>query len=143
VVNERDSERDAGQILRLRSGIRSAASEVASSSDLFAILWNALADMLGTAAAATLVRRAARRAAKRYPELADLGITRQSLDYHCEVPAIWKGPGAGPSEGLRELARELSLLLRDLTGNVVIDRLAQIPELRDKRVLVADPEEQS
>ena len=132
-----------GQVLHLRTGIRVAASEVASSSALFTIHWNALADMLGTAAAATLLLRAAQRASTRFPELADFGITRQNLDYRYTLPATWKGPGAGPSESLRELSRELSLLLRDLTGNVVIDRLGQIPELRETGVLPTDPRERT
>jgi hypothetical protein len=128
-VNERDSERGVGQVLHLRPDVRVAASEVTTSSALFTILWNALADILGTAAGATLLRRAAHRAVNRVPELAALGITRQRLEYRYELPAAWKG--SGPGEGLRELTRELWILLTDLTGNVVTGRLEQIPELRD------------
>ena len=112
-----------------------------STGDLFKVLWEALADILGTAAAATLLRRAAQRAAPRFPELAALSITRESLEYRYSVPSLWKEPADGPPQALCELARELWSLLVDLTGSVVVNRLAQIPELRD-RGIVPEREEQ-
>lgn len=112
-----------------------------SAGDLFTILWEALADILGTAAAATLLRRAAQRAVPRWPELAVLSVTRDSLEYRYTVPSAWKAPALDPPEALCELARELWTLLIDLTGSVVVNRLAQIPELRD-RGIVPQREEQ-
>ena len=102
---------------------------------LFTILWEALADVLGTAAAATLLHRAAKRAAPHWPELADLVFTRDSLEHRYAVPAAWKEPAAGPPQALCALVRELWSLLEDLTGPVVVDRLAQIPELRERNVV--------
>jgi hypothetical protein len=138
-VNERDSDRKVGQLLQLRPDPRPVAAEVASSSHLFVVLWEALADMLGAAAAATLLRRAAQRAATRLPELTELTITRQSLEYHYRVPASWKGSGPVPTDGIRELARELWKLLTDLTGGVVTGRLEQIPSLRGRGIIPPGP----
>jgi hypothetical protein len=98
---------------------------------LFTVLWEALADILGTAAAATLVRRSAQRAVPRWPELAGLSITRENLDYRYTLPPAWKNSAARPPQALCELAGELWTLLVDLTGSVVVNRLAQIPELRE------------
>jgi len=109
--------------------------------DLFALLWDALAGILGTAAAATLLRRAAKRAVPLWPELDALSITRESLEYGYTVPTGWKDPDPDPPQALCELARELWTLLVDLTGPVVVNRLAQIPELRD-RGIVPQREEQ-
>lgn len=106
-----------------------------SASDLFTILWEALADILGTATSATLLRRAAQRAVPRFPELADLSIRRESLEFRYTVPLAWKAPAPDPPDALCELARELWTLLVDLTGSVVVNRLAQIPELRDQGIV--------
>lgn len=111
-----------------------------SAADLFALLWIGLADILGTAAAATLLRRAAQGALPQAPELATLRITRQNLDYRYTLPSSWAGPVSDPSGALKALARELRSLLVDLTGSVVIQRLAQLPELR---VLIAEPREET
>ena len=120
---------------------RGGAGAQLSPGDLFGVLWEALADILGTAAAATLLRRAAKRAAPRWPELAALSITREGLEYRYTVPSAWKDPALEPPQALCELARELWALLVDLTGSVVVNRLAQIPELRD-RGIVPQREEQ-
>jgi len=127
------------QILRLRTvvSVRGGAKAGAelSASELFTILWLGLADILGTAAAATLLRRAAQRAVPAWPELAELSITRESLEYRYVVPAAWNEPTTTPPRALCELSRELWTFLVDLTGSVVVDRLAQIPELRDRGVV--------
>ena len=103
--------------------------------DLFTILWEALADVLGTAAAATLLRRAAKRALPLWPELKDLTFTRDSLEHRYAVPPTWNAPTSGPPLALCALVQELWVLLIDLTGPVVVDRLAQIPELRERNVV--------
>jgi hypothetical protein len=113
-----------------------------STAALFAILWDALADLLGTAATATLVRRAAQRATRRCPELGELVITRKNLDYGYDPPPRWKERKGGPPLALRELFSELRPLLVDLTGAVVINHLARIPELREHGLIPA-PEELS
>jgi hypothetical protein len=106
-----------------------------SASQLFTILWEGLADVLGTAAAATLLRRAARRAVPRFPELAALSIKRESLEYRYTIPPAWIDPAPDAPQALCELARELWTLLIDLTGSVVVNRLAQVPELRDRGIV--------
>jgi hypothetical protein len=103
--------------------------------DLFTILWEALADVLGTAAAATLLRRAAKRALPRWPELKDLAFTRDSLEHRYIVPVTWREPTPGPPQALCALVQELWGLLIDLTGRVVVDRLARIPELRERNIV--------
>lgn len=106
-----------------------------SAGDLFTILWSALADILGTAAAAALLRRAAQRAVVHWPELASLAITRERLEYRYSLPVHWKDPSSDPPRALCELARELCTLLVDLTGPVIVNRLAQIPELESRGVI--------
>ncbi|HEY6724540.1 MAG TPA: hypothetical protein VI197_10930 [Polyangiaceae bacterium] len=113
------------------AGVKDAANAngEGSAADVFALLWAGLADILGTAAAATLLRRAAQCALPRAPELAALRIARQSLEYRYTLPSSWTSV-SGPRGALQALARELWPLLVDLTGSVVIQRLAQHPELR-------------
>lgn len=107
-----------------------------SAADLFALLWKELADILGTAAAATLLRRAAQRARPRAPELAALSIMRQGLEYRYTLPSNWTSPLSDPSGALVALAQELWPLLIDLTGSVVVQRLAQVPELEALAVAI-------
>ncbi|MEO8185476.1 MAG: hypothetical protein ABI895_42245 [Deltaproteobacteria bacterium] len=106
-----------------------------SAAELFGILWRGLADILGTAAAAALLRRAAQRALPRWPELAALCILRERLEYRYTLPSNWKSPVPKLPGALSALARELWPLLIDLTGSVVVQRLAQIPELREQGIL--------
>jgi hypothetical protein len=103
-----------------------------SGSDLFALLWHALADVLGTAAAATLLRRAAQRAMLAFPELSGLDITRAPLEYHYKVPAAWQQASQAPPRALFELVRELWPLLVELTGSVVVSRLIRMAELSER-----------
>ena len=109
---------------------------------VFDLLWRTLADILGTAATATLIRRAARRAAARFPELHDLTTHCDGREYKYTLPARWsinENENESESENenenelaasLRELARELCSLLVELTGPVVMQRLATEPALR-------------
>lgn len=95
---------------------------------LFAIIWDSLAQMLGTAAAAAIVRRAAARARQQSAELVELVIARENLEYRYTLPRAWSQQSS--SIALRALAAEIGRLLLELTGTVVIRRLEQIPELR-------------
>jgi hypothetical protein len=97
---------------------------------LFALVWDTLAEVLGTAAVAAIVRRAAARAAAESPELLDLIIARRDLEYHYTLPAGWAHRTERAPLALRALAVEIARLLVELTGTVVIKRLEQIPELR-------------
>jgi hypothetical protein len=47
---------------------------------------------------------------------------------------------AAPPGALGELARELCALLVDRTGPVIVNRLAQMPELRSRGVIPIDPD---
>ena len=101
-----------------------------SAAALFAIVWDALADMLGTAAVAAILRRAAARAVPRSPELADLVIVREDHQYRYTLPLRWSvvAERGGPL-AFRELVLEIGELLQELTGTVVISRLEQLPGL--------------
>jgi hypothetical protein len=82
------------------------------------------------------VRRAAGRAAPDNPELVDVVIRRQKLEYRYTLPHAWSHPaGATAPEmrapiAFRALVAEIGRLLVELTGTVVVGRLEQIPELR-------------
>lgn len=106
-----------------------------SSVALFALLWEALADLLGTAATAALLRRAVRRAAPRCPELGEIAIVRENLDYRYALPPSWNDRGTGREKALRSLVGELLPLLEELTGTLVIAHLAKIPELRERGII--------
>jgi hypothetical protein len=106
-----------------------------SAGELFGLLWHALADVLGTAAAAALLRRAAQRAAAAVPELFALEITRVPLEYQYKVPGSWHDAGPESLHALSALVAELWPLLVELTGSVVVGRLAQVPELRQRGVV--------
>jgi hypothetical protein len=127
----------------IRSGLRLASNVGAdpSGEQLFSLIWEALADLLGTATAAVLVRRAARRGAGVSPELAELEISIGGLEYRYTVPRAWtEGAGETPT-GLRTLIGELLPLLLELTGRIAIHRLERIPELRVRRLLAPRPGE--
>jgi hypothetical protein len=105
---------------------------------LFALVWEALADVLGTAATAAIIRRAVGRAATVSPELVDVVIRRENLEYHYTLPHAWSQPDNAVMPGerapvaLQELIAETGRVLVELTGTVFVGRLEQIPELRDR-----------
>jgi hypothetical protein len=131
-------------------GIRDPASTGLSSAALFGLLWDALADLLGTAAAATLLRRAARRGAATNPELAKVAIVRENLEYRYTLPTTWNDwtkplSSEKPHDtqaALRHLVAELRPLLEELTGPSVVRHLAQIPELRERGIIPPQEEGQ-
>jgi hypothetical protein len=96
---------------------------------LFGILWDALADLLGTSATAVLLRRAARRAAATAKELDALAIERVDEEFGYVVPQSFN-EAAGPPVALRTLAAQLLPLLREATGEVAVRHLERIPQLR-------------
>src|SRR3954465_4203223 len=108
-----------------RPGGSTAGAEL-SVSALFSILWDALADLLGTAATATLLKRAARRASARFPELSELVIQREGLVPPYGCPPGGRGRPGGTPAALRELIAELRPLLVEMTGQIVIRHLDQI-----------------
>ena len=129
-------------VLRSAPPNGAAAGADLSSADLFTLLWDSLSDILGTAATATLLRRAARRAVPRCPELGELGIVREKLEYRTTLPSAWADGVDDTPRGLRELVSELRPLLVELTGPVVFRRLERIPELRARGIISPLEEEQ-
>jgi hypothetical protein len=109
---------------------------------LFGVLWSALADLLGTAAAATLLNRAARRAAVRIPELSGLVIERKGLAYRYVCPAGWSEAFRDDTPALREVVGELRPLLIEMTGHLVVGHLEQIVELRERGLFAPQKERQ-
>ena len=118
------------------------AGDDPSSAAVFAVLWGALADLLGTAATAMLVRRAAQRGAKRDPALAAIIVARESLEYRYTLPPAWKESLADTDASLRQFFAELVPLLVELTGPVAVRHLAQVPALRE-RGFVSSQEDES
>ena len=78
------------------------------------------------------------------PELVDLVICRENLEYRYTLPHAWSQRQAASGERRQSrsaaLVAEIGRLLVELTGTVVVGRLEQIPELR-ARGLVWRPEE--
>jgi hypothetical protein len=105
--------------------------DVTSAAELFDLLWESLADVLGTAAGATLLRRAIKRSAARSAWSEPIVVARNGLDYTYRLPDTWKQPGNDDAvDVLRIVAAELRVLLVELTGPVVVARLARLAPLR-------------
>jgi hypothetical protein len=102
-----------------------------SAAALFEVVWETLADILGTAATATLLRRAARPAVAKFPELDELIVVKEGLEYRYTVPRSWKESVNRAPPAFSELLRQLRPLLVELTGSIVIRRLEHIPGLHD------------
>ncbi len=107
------------------------AQDLSSAAKVFDLLWESLADVLGTAATATLLRRAIKRAAVQTSRPEPITVTRDGLDYEYRLPETWKQPGNKEAiESFRVLAVELRVLLVELTGPVVVRRLARLGHFR-------------
>ena len=72
-----------------------AAAAATDPAALFAMVWDALAEVLGTAAIAAIIRRAAGRAAAVSPEFVDVVIRREDLEYRYTLPHAWSQPEGG------------------------------------------------
>jgi hypothetical protein len=100
-----------------------------------------MADILGTAATATLLRRAAKKAAARQAVLSSVHIGQEGLTYRYVLPNSWQqGSDRQGLDALRALTQELKPLLIEMTGSVVIRRLANVPALHTVGIS-AQPEE--
>lgn len=102
-----------------------------AAAELFQRLWDEVTDLVGTAATAALMRRALKRASAKEPELAALVLRREGLEYAWALPDSWHDPERRDAvEHLRRLVRDdLHPLFRELTGPVIVRRLAQAPDL--------------
>jgi hypothetical protein len=94
-----------------------------------------MADILGTGATATLLRRAIRKAAKRRPNLKGLTIRKEALKYAFTVPDSWNEPQTTAMDALRDVTRELRPMLAELTGRVVLRRLEKLELLREHHIM--------
>ena len=105
--------------------------DAVSAAELFDLLWETLADVLGTAATATLLRRSIKQAAARIAWSEPAVVARHGADYTYRLPETWKQPGNDEAvDELRIVAAELRVLLIELTGPVVVARLGQLAPLR-------------
>ena len=107
---------------------------------LFGVLWDTLNDVMGSAATATLVRRAVKHASTRLPSLDGLAITRERFDYRYALPDSWQTKCDDGLASLRGLMLELQPLLIELTGRVVLHRLYSVPQLKRCGLVHAEDE---
>jgi hypothetical protein len=106
-----------------------------SAAALFDLLWESLADILGTAASATLLGRAIKQAVARTSWPDPVVVTKNGLDYAYRLPETWTQAGSEEAMGaLRVVAAELRVLLVELTGPVVVRRLARLQPLRERGI---------
>jgi hypothetical protein len=105
---------------------------------LFVLLWDTLSNILGTAATATLIGRASKRALPSAPALAEISITTKRFIYEYRLPDSWRAPdNANAAAAFDRLLVELVPLLTALTGQVVVRQLARLEPFVAKRLLVA------
>jgi hypothetical protein len=113
--------------------------DATSAAELFDLLWESLADVLGTAATAILVRRALKQVASQAPGSEPVIVTRNGLEYAYRVPETWKQPGNEEAvAALRVVAAELRVLLVELTGTVVVARLGRLAAFRKSGIDFSD-----
>jgi len=113
--------------------------DATSAAELFDLLWESLADILGTAATATLVRRALKQVASQTSWSEPVIVTRNGLEYEYRLPETWKQPGNEEAFGaLRVVAAELRVLLVELTGAVVVARLGRLAAFRKSGINFSD-----
>lgn len=99
-----------------------------TTAQVFERLRETLVDVMGTAAAATFLRRAIRKAAILHPEVGTIAITKKHLDYEYVIPDPWTESREG-MPALAHLSGELEELLRELTGPVMVRKLRSVPLL--------------
>ena len=101
------------------------APREASAAELFERLYSGVADIIGSPATATLMRRALRNAAAGNHALNDVVLLPKTLGFQYSPPDRWDK--VGDEQGLRDvraLYRALRALLVEMTGPVVIHRLS-------------------
>ncbi len=101
-----------------------------SAAGLFQLLWENLAEVLGAAATAALVRRSAKHVANRVPGRESVTVTREGFTYRYTLPARWSQEDREPLIALRDLVQELLPILAELTGPVVVRRIKNFAEFR-------------
>ncbi len=71
----------------------------------------------------------------RCPELGDFAILRTDAGYTYTLPRALVGKVDQTPVAVRELFIELRLLLTELTGQLVVRRIEQVPELQDRGIV--------
>lgn len=97
-----------------------------SSAELFDVVWRELSAVIGTTATAMLLRRAARNATNGAMETG-VTIVREGFEHRYTVPDAWNEHGGATGAAVERIFRELRPLLVELTGPVLIRRLARSP----------------
>jgi hypothetical protein len=113
-----------------------ARLEAGSAAGLFVLLWETLSNIFGTAATATLIARAMKRASPSSPGLAELLITTKNFTYEYRLPDAWRAADANAMAAFDRLLEELIPLLSALTGHVVVRQLARLEPFAAKGLLV-------
>lgn len=110
-----------------------------SAAELFDLLWESPVDVLGTAAAAIILRRATQQAAFRTACSERAIVARNGLEYEYRVPEAWRQPGNGEAvDAPRIVAAELRVLLVELTGPVGVERLGRLAPFRKLGIEFSD-----
>ena len=112
-------------------------SDAGAPASLITRLWDELVEILGAAATAALLRRSIKRASEVGAALDGLTVRREHLTYALSVPS-WTE--AQDHAALEAIVRELSPLLVELTGHVVVRRLSLISEFRNSGIHFAEGE---
>lgn len=108
---------------------RRAVERVSNGAAAFELVWSTLVNILGTAATASLVRKAARQGAAKHRELEELVVRRDGLDYAYCLPSSWERTER-PAALMHLVRHELLPLLSLLTGDLVLRHLERVPELK-------------
>lgn len=123
---------------RVVSGTDDSRSRTGSAADLFVLLWDTLSKILGTAAAATLISRAVKRAGTSAPALAELSITTKNFTYEYRLPACWREDSTAATAAFDRVLEELVPLLTALTGHVVVRQIARLEPFSAKGLLMEE-----
>jgi len=130
-TSDQSSGKDSGVIGKSSGRVSRSDQDAASAAELFDLLWESLADVLGTAATATLLRRAIKRSVSRISRSEPVIVVRNGPDYEYRLPETWRQPGNEEAlSALRVVVAELRTLLIELTGPVVVRRLARLASFR-------------
>ena len=109
------------------------SADAPSAARMFELVWSTLVGVLGTAATATLFRRAVKNIAHdelEEPPLSGFEIVRDGMDYRFVLPSSWRDRSEETVRALERLVwDELCPLLEELTGPAVIRMLRRHPEL--------------